>query len=118
MLPNSVTLAFMKLIAMRDRRLAAQDGAKSDKERDSEESQARKHAHDVCRVMAMITRKEGDLAAHVLETIRASAVFADAADTFSKFFGSEEAWGTRIVASTWRPEDLQLIQRTLATWFR
>lgn len=117
-IPNPVTLASMKLIAMRDRRLASQDAEKPPRTREFEESQARKHAHDVCRVMAMTTRAENELTDQVLEAVRPTAVFADAADTLHKFFLSDEAWASQIEADMWRAEDFGLIRDTLATWFR
>lgn len=117
-LPNSVTLALMKLVAMRDRRLASQDASKSADERQIEEGQARKHAEDVCRVMAMMTREESELAGNVLDAVRATPVFATATDTFSKFFQNNEGWGAQAVAGKWQIEDFRLIQNTLAAWFR
>ena len=117
-IPNPVTLAFMKLMAMRDRRLASQNAARSATERELEGSQARKHAHDVCRVMAMITREENELVPRLLKAVRPTPVFADAADTFRNFFLGDEAWVPQIEADMWRAEDFRLIQDTLATWFR
>jgi len=46
--------------ALRDRRLASQDASKSAVVRQFEEGQARKHAEDVCRVIAMLTREESE----------------------------------------------------------
>jgi hypothetical protein len=116
-LPNSVTLAIMKLIAMRDRRLASQNNAKTAEVREFEEGQSKKHAQDVCRVVAMITREENELIPQVLNVARATDVFADAAKTFEQYFGSDDTWGTQVVAKVWRAEDLRLIQSTLANWF-
>lgn len=116
-IPNPVTFAFMKLVAMRERRAASQDSAKTPTERNAEDAQARKHANDVFRVIAMTTREENDLAANVLKATRDTAVFAHAADTCNEFFMSGGAWGTQIVAPQWRKEDFQLIQATLVRWF-
>lgn len=116
-LPNSVTLALMKLVAMRDRRLASQDAAKSADERRIEEGQARKHAEDVYRVMAMMTREESELAGNILDAVRVTSVFVAATDTVSKFFRNDEDWGAQVVAGDWAPEDFRLIQATLAARF-
>lgn len=115
-LPNSVTLALMKLVAMRDRRLVSQDASKSADERQIEEGQARKHAEDVGRVMAMMTREESELVGNILDAVRAAPVFAAATDTFSKFFQDDEGWGAQVVAGKWGAADFRLIQTTLAAW--
>lgn len=117
-LPNPVTLVLMKLVAMRDRWRGSQDASKSADERQFEEGQARKHAEDVCRIMAMVTREEGELAGSVLEAVRTTSVFAAANQTFSEFVMHDEGWGTQVVAGMWQMEDLRLIQSTLNTWFR
>jgi hypothetical protein len=115
-LPNSVTLALMKLIAMRDRRVASLDASLPAEDRQREEQQAKKHAEDVCRVMAMVTREESDTAAGVLHAVRQAPAYVDAEATFSKFFKTDEGWGSQAVAGVWRREDFQLIRDTLATW--
>lgn len=117
-LPNPVTLALMKLVAMRDRRSASQDASKSAGERQMEESQARKHAEDVCRVIGMMTREESETTGVVLDTVRESPVFAVATTTFSEFYKTGEGWGSQAVAEQWQAEDFRIIQNTLATWFR
>lgn len=114
---NPVTTAFMKLGAMRDRRLAAQDDRKSAPDRTAEEEQARKHALDLFRLTAMITRKERDQASDVLAAARAEGVYSEGATTFRELFGGTSAWGTRVVTDMWKGDDLRLIQRTLSGWF-
>lgn len=117
-LPNPVTLTLMKLVAMRDRRAASQDAALSAENRQEEDRQARKHAEDVCRVVAMVTREESETASGVLDAVRQSPVFKTAVTTFSEFFKTDEDWGSQVVAERWRRADFQLIQNTLAAWFR
>lgn len=80
--------------------------------------QAPEHAHDACRVMAMITRRENESAHQVLEAVRPTTVFADVADTFRSYFLGDAAWLPPFEAENWRAEDFKLIQDTLATWFR
>ena len=118
LLPNPVTLALMKLVAMRDRRLASQDASKSAETRREQERQARKHAEDVWRVMAMMTREESDLAGSVLDAVRTTPVFTTATAIFSEYFQTEDDWGSQAVAGKWQAEDLNLIRKTLAAWFR
>lgn len=117
-LPNPVTLTLMKLVALRDRRAASQDASLSAEKRQQEDRQARKHAEDVCRVMAMMTRDESEIAGEVLDAVRQSLVFEAAVATFSEFFKTDEDWGSQAVAGRWQREDFQLIQNTLAAWFR
>lgn len=116
-LPNPVTLAVMKLTAMRDRWLASQDASKSAEIRDLESRQARKHAEDVFRIVAMMTREESETANKVLAVVRGSHVLSAAAAVLSQFFHSDENWGSQAVEEKWQPEDFQIIQNTLATWF-
>lgn len=117
-LPHPLTLLCMKLVATRDRRLVSQDPAKSIDERQSGEDQARKHANDVCRVMGMMTREESDLTGKVLEAVRPAPAFAVAGKAFAHFFQNSDGWGTKAVMSSWEPEDLYLMQNTIASWFR
>lgn len=116
-LPNPMTLTLMKLVAMRDRRLASQVASTPAEKRQEEERQARKHAEDVCRVIAMMTRDESETTGDVLDAVRGSRVFEVATATFSEFFKTGEGWGSQAVAKRWQPEDFQIIQNTLATWF-
>jgi hypothetical protein len=118
LLPNPVTLTLMKLVAMRDRRLASLDASRSAEKRQEEERQARKHAEDVCRVAAMMTREESESTDVILDAVRRKPVFAAAMTTFSEFFKSDEEWGSQAVAGRWQAEDFQMIRSTLAAWFR
>ena len=117
-LPNPVTLALMKLIAMRDRRLASRDSSLSPEKRQEEDLQARKHAEDVCRVMAMMTREESDTASGVLDAVRKSPVFEAATAAFLEFFKTDEDWGSQAATGRWQVDDFQIIRSTLAAWFR
>lgn len=117
-LPNPVTLALMKLVAMRDRRLASQDASKSADDRHAADREARKHAEDVCRVMAMMTQAESDRAVSVLDAVRTTSAFSAATEAFSKFFTKDEDWGSQAVTGQWRTEDYRIIHSTLAAWLR
>lgn len=116
-LPNPVTLTLMKLAAMRDRRAVSQSAELSAENRQQEDRQARKHAEDVCRVVAMMTREESETVVGVLGGLRRSSGFEVAVATFSEFFKADEDWGSRAVAGRWKREDFQIIQSTLAAWF-
>ena len=117
-LPNPVTLTVMKLTAMRDRWSVSQDASKSAEVRELESRQARKHAEDVCRVIAMMTREESEATGVVLDTVRGSPVYEAAKTIYSEFLKTDEGWGSQAVAERWQAEDFQIIQNTLATWFK
>jgi len=116
-LPNPVTLAVMKLTAMRDRWLASQDTSKSDEIRELENRQARKHAEDVFRIVAMMTREESATTGIVLDAVSERPVFTEAKSTFADFFKADAGWGSQVVAGWWQPEDFQTMKDVLAKWF-
>lgn len=116
-LPNSVTLAVMKLTAMRDRWLMSQDASRSAEVREFESRQARKHAEDVFRIVAMITAEENEIGNGILKVVRGNSSYLVAATIFLQFFKTEENWGWRAVEEKWQLEDFQIIQNTLAGWF-
>jgi hypothetical protein len=90
----------------------------SPEKRQEEDLQARKHAEDVCRVMAMMTREESETASGILDAVRKSPVFDAGKATFPEFFKTDEGWGSQAVAGWWQADDFQIIQNTLAAWFR
>ncbi len=117
-LPNPVTLVVMKLVAMRDRWLSSQDESKSAVKRAEEAREAMKHASDVWRTVAMVTRAEGDTAPEVIEGIRHSQAFHDACEIFAQYFESSNAWGFQADSGLWQEEHRQLIQKILTDWLR
>lgn len=117
-LPNPVTLVVMKLVAMRDRWIASHDSSKSAEERADEAREARKHAADVWRTVAMVTREEGDSARDVIEVIRHAQSFKDARAIFAEYFVPSDAWGLQAVSGLWQEEHQHLIQNILAEWLR
>lgn len=116
--PNPVTWCSMKLTAMRDQREKAGDERRSSVERDAARDLAKKHARDVCRIVAMTTREERDAASEVIGAIRKSPSFAQAVSIAAEYFQPDEGWGTTVVEFAWAPADLQLIRETLASWFK
>jgi len=116
-LPNPVTLTLMKLIATRDRWREAQDTLSSGERQAEGLRQARKHAEDVCRVIAMMTRDERDSATIILDAVRGKPVFADGRSTFSELFKTDEGWGSQAVIDKWENDDFQIIRKTLDDWY-
>ena len=115
--PNPVTWCNMKLTAMGDRWQKGQDQEREEEYRKFHTEHAIKHARDVCRAVAMTTRDENDKAKSIVDAIRKTEVFVNAAKICDRFFGRDNAWGVGVVNRTWRAEDLVLIRDTLARWF-
>ena len=115
-IPNPVTLTIMKLAAMRDQWQISQKPEETTSQRGKADDDARKHAIDVCRVLAMMTREENDLANDVLNAIRAMPAFPDAVQIFKEFFEKDEGWGAQVVIRNWQPQDFHSIRSVLASW--
>lgn len=114
--PNPVTQSIMKLVAMADRFASSQDLAKPPESRLRDELDARKHAQDLCRTVALMTANERRVTGEVCDYLRGSDSFQRSAREFDAYFGSEPAWGTQAVKEFWRPEDLSLMRGLLADW--
>lgn len=117
-LPNTVTIALMKIMAMHEKHLKSLESKSSEKARGECDAQAHKHAEDLYRAMAMMTRPETEHAGAILEEVRRAPVFQKAKSAFSEHFGTTEGWGAQVVAPIWQEEDSTTIQVTLAEWFR
>ena len=117
-LSNPVTLALMKLAATGDQYQASRESAKTAGQRALADGQASKHATDLFRIAAMITREENDCIPSVLDVTRRTEAFEDAREIFAALFGKDDSWGTRVAAPMWRGEDNGLIRDTLSEWFR
>jgi len=115
-IPNAVSIATMKLTAMRDRWQRAQK-KEAATEREFERRQAEKHARDVFKAVAMVTREENDAMHEVLDVMRLLSVFSEAADIREEFFSGPGSTGSRMVTGAWEPADAQEIGRNLAEWF-
>jgi hypothetical protein len=116
--PNPVTWSTMKIVAMRDRWHRSQDTAKGEEYRTFHGEQAIKHAQDVCRVIAMTTAEERDRAGQVVNVIRSTDSFVEAANACERFFLAIDGWGTRAVRQLWRSDDLAVIREVLGSWYR
>lgn len=116
--PNPVTWCSMKLAAMRDQKEKSEDERRTSDERDEVRDLAKKHALDVCRIVAMTTRAERDATPEVIGTIRESPSFAQAASIAAEYFQPDEGWGTTVVEYAWAADDLKQIRDTLSAWFK
>jgi hypothetical protein len=116
--PNPVAWSVMKLTALRDRWVKAEDQSRPEADRAFHRDQAMKHARDVCRIVAMTTRDERDLAVEVIKVIHAKGGFVDAGAIQRKFFGDADGWDNLVGRTVWQADDQALIRSTLADWFR
>lgn len=116
-IPNPVSQAIMKLTAMRDRWARARDATRPANERQTEEAEAQKHAQDVFRVIAMMTRAEYESAPDIAEAVRNTAAFAGAKAIFDEYLATGEARAMAYLSRMWRRDHLLTIRGTLAAWF-
>ena len=115
---NPVTWCVMKLTAMSDQYRQSIDVAHSREDRAFCRNQAVKHAKDVCRIIAMVTRDEMDISSMVINSIRSMPQFTKAVEINVEFFQPDEGWGVLAAGGDWESGDFRLIRDILASWFR
>ena len=116
--PNPISWCVMKLCATRDRWNRAQDASSDAPKRDEQRDQALKHAGDVCRLAAMMTREERAGTPKIIDVLREEAAFRDAAGIAQEFFLRDGAIMTRepTIRQAWEETDFQTVQRVLGSW--
>jgi hypothetical protein len=114
---NPVTWCIMKLTAMRDQWVRSEEVRRTEKDRTFCRNQAIKHAQDVCRIVAMVTRDERDAAFGVLDSIRSTHQYVLAAEIFTEYFYPDGGWGMINTRAAWATDDMRFIRDTLASWF-
>jgi hypothetical protein len=115
--PNPVTWSVMKLISTRDRRKRSEDTDRDEEYRNFHHHEAMKHARDVARIVAMMTRDERDRAQEVIVEVRDRGYFAEAVTACDQLFLQRDGWGGQVAARHWRPSDFELIRGVLGGWF-
>jgi len=115
--PNPVTGVIMKMVAMRDRLQKSRDPKQTEDSRRNEEGEARKHAGDVYRMLAMMTRDESDQVNEILGAIRTTEAYKDTCSIYSELFVAIDSWGPQSVVGQWAPEDLAQMHAILSSWF-
>jgi len=115
--PNPVSIAVMKLTAMRDRWIRSNDSGLTSEKRSFEREQALKHAKDLFRSVAMITREENDNIPDMLLNMKDSDVFVEAGKIFREFFADETFQGFMMVSSGWTQNDINTINYVIREWF-
>jgi hypothetical protein len=108
----------MKLTAMRDRWEDSQDQSKSQRLRDFSQLQAIKHAQDVCRVIALVTPEERDVAGEVAVALRHQLPFQSAASIVDSHFRSDRNPAALSARNNWRQEDIVQVDKMLDHWYR
>jgi len=114
--PNPVSIAVMKLTAMRDRWNRSNDAGSTPQKRSFEREQAFKHAKDVFRAVAMITTEENDNIPDVLLNMKGSEVFIEAGKIFREFF-IDGTSGATMVSSGWSQTEIETIISVIEGWF-
>ena len=79
--------------------------------------EAMKHARDVARIVAMMTRDEREHAHEVITGIRERSFFAEAVAACDQLFLREDGWGGQVASPHWTAQDFGLIRDVLASWF-
>lgn len=113
---NPITWTCMKILAMRSHREDSLRGEISTERRNYHQSQADKHARDVFRVIAMVTRDERDRSDELLAALQPEAVFEQVIRAYRDDFGVD-GWALRAVAPSWDEEGVVIIQSVLNSWF-
>jgi len=115
--PNPVTWSVMKLTAAEDTWKSSRSPKKTPEDRAFFRNQSIKHAHDVCRVVAMMTKDESDASTEVADELKSTHQFERASQIFSEFFTGADMWANEVLADKWLPEDLEIIHRLLRSWY-
>lgn len=116
LVPNPVTWSIMKLTAMNDRWILSGNENEPEEKGEFSHAQAIKHAQDACRVVALVTRDENDSVLSVAEAIRETPEFVKATHILNTLLIGDARLVGEISAS-WSPEDFNLIQKRLSSWF-
>lgn len=117
LVPNPVTWTVMKLTAAEDTWNRSKEEQRDSKGRAFFREQAIKHGHDACRAVAMMTVEERDSSAEVIQAIRDTPPFLRASEIYRDFFVGKDDWANVVLGDRWRPEDLEIIQNILASWY-
>ncbi|HNW82513.1 MAG TPA: hypothetical protein PKG52_06415 [bacterium] len=103
---------------MRDRHRKSIDESLSTRNREFAREQAQKHAGDVFRAVAMMTREESDLMSEILNKIKDMDVFISAGKIFREYFSDNTVPGMLMVSPNWERSDLEEIKTVLHGWFK
>lgn len=117
LVPNPITWSIMKLTAADDRWKTANHPDKPEEFRSFSRAQAIKHAQDVCRMVAMVSRDESDATPSIIEALRTKAEFQRAAMIVAESFANDDQWVSQVVSEYWSNDSFSIIRSTLGAWF-
>ncbi len=115
--PNPITGAIMKITAAEDRWKNAAKQENSEEFRVFSRAQAVKHAQDVCRLVAMVSRDESDATPEVINALKTMPEFKKAALIVAESFADDDKWVSQVLSENWSTESFTLIRNTLGGWF-
>ena len=113
-IPNPVTFAVMKITAAHE---LWEKGQSITQDARDKRDKAIKHAEDVFRVIAMVTRAEADQSAEILAAIRLSQAYQKAADFVETSFAELGHWSANEARVQWNPVDFERMRAFLRNWF-
>ncbi len=117
LVPNPITWSIMKLTAADDRWKSANQPDKPEEFRAFSRAQAIKHAQDVCRMVAMVSRDESDATPTIIEALRTTAEFQRAARIVAETFSNDDQWVSQVISESWSDESFAIIRSTLGRWY-
>lgn len=117
-IPNPVTFLVMKITAAQDQ-WEKWENPKQDPRYGKTENREKaiKHAEDVFRVVAMVTREEADQSEEILAAVRSSDAYAKAANFAAASFTKPGVWGADSARGHWDPADFDRMLQILRDWF-
>lgn len=116
LVPNPVTWAIMKLTAMADQTAESKMLDQSAENRTFFRKQSEKHAGDVCRIIAMISREELERVPVVVGVLKNEPAFRRAVEIVAEFF-NDDGDGTMMTEGAWEKADHDQIRELLGSWF-
>jgi hypothetical protein len=115
--PNPITWAIMKITATNDQWKNATNPDSSEESRSFSRAQAIKHAQDLCRLVAMVSRDESDATLEIIKALDTTPEFKKAGLIVAESFIDDGQWVPQVLSENWSTENLTLIRNTLGGWF-
>lgn len=116
-LMNMYAHLMMKLTAIQDRWERSLDPTKTEEKRALKASQAYKHAHDTCMIVAMLTEADRTSLQEIRECVGANPKPVVSASLVTKYFVDESSGIWPYLSERWHPAHLQQVRELLMEWF-
>lgn len=114
---NPITWSVMKLTAMDDRWTGSQNVDADEETRNFAQQQAIKHAQDLCRIVASMTRDERETTDAICEALNGTPSFQRAALIWKDTFANERSPAVLSASLNWSPMDFEVIRSVGNSWF-